>query len=244
MKSFDTYYDSAIALIKNVNETQKANVESAAEMFADCMNSNGLIQLVGIGHGRSFAMELGYRAGGLMPFHQFNSQDLVLRGVMSEADAADDVFSQKPENAAIWKSTYNIDPNDMYLFSSFSADEPVLVEMAKQAKEEGRKVILVTSKEAAEKAKAEGKASVMDYADLILDTLTGTDDRAVDMDGYKAGQLNTIAGNTIAQMITADTYAYLTAQGLDAPVLLSANVTGADVHNKAISDVYFGRWNS
>lgn len=179
-----------------------------------------------------------------MPFHQFDSKDLALRGVISEAEAADEVFSQKPENAAIWKSTYRIEPEDMYLFSSFAADEPVLVEMARQAKEEGRKVILVTSKAAAEKAKAEGKASLMDYADLVIDTLTGTDDRVVDMNGYKAGQLNTIAGNTIAQMITADTYNYLTSKGLDAPVLLSANVTGADVHNRKISDVYAGRWNS
>ena len=244
MKSLDTYYDSAIALIKNVNETQKANVESVAEMFADCINHNGVVQLVGIGHGRTFGMELGYRAGGLVPFHEFMSRDLVLRGAISEEEAKDEVFAQKPENAQIWKSTYALDPNDMFTFSTFTATEPLLVEMAKQAKEEGRKVLLVTSRAAAEKAKAEGNPSVLDYADQVLDTLAGTEDRIVDINGFKAGQLNTIAANTMAQMLTADTYACLTAQGKEAPVLLSDNVTGADEHNRRMVRPYDGRWNS
>ena len=65
-------------------ESQRENILAAAKMMGDCMEENGLVQLFGLNHGRAFAMELGYRAGGLMPFHQFNVVDLVMRGVISE----------------------------------------------------------------------------------------------------------------------------------------------------------------
>lgn len=50
--------------------------------------------------------------------------------------------------------------------------------------------------------------------------------------GQKINQVSTVTGNVIAQMLCAETYRYLTGLGHDCPVLLSANVKGADVHNR------------
>lgn len=242
MKNFDLFCNSAMAKLKTLKEDQRGNIQKAAEMFAACMNQNGIVQLVGVDHGRSFAMELGYRAGGLMPFHQFNSKDLALRGVLSQEDIKPQVFNSNPANAQKWINLYRIEETDMFLCTSRTGSEPVLVELAKIVKSHGHKLIAVISEKAAE---AQPGDNIKNYADLVLDTGTDAVDTVVDIDGeHKAGQLNTICGNVLAQMITAETYRYFKNHDIDCPVLLSANVTGADVHNRKISDQYFGRWNS
>jgi uncharacterized phosphosugar-binding protein len=63
-------------------------------------------------------------------------------------------------------------------------------------------------------------------------------------DNIKITQVANVVGNIFAQMLTAETYRYLKELGKETPVLLSSNVTGADVHNRKISDVYLDRWNS
>ena len=84
-----------------------------------------------------------------------------------------------------------------------------------------------------------------DYADLILDTHAEVNDVILEVaDGHKMNHVGTINGNVIAQMLTAETYRYLTENGYECPVLLSANLKGADVHNRRLSDKYAGRWNS
>ena len=247
MNNFDRFYCSAMKQLEFMKENQRTNIGKAAEMFAACMNDNGIIQLVGVDHGRSFAMELGYRAGGLMPFHQFNAKDLALRGVLSQQDIKPQNFNNNPEYAQKLVDLYKIEPTDMFLCTSRTGCEPVLVEIAKMAKKHGHKVIAVVSKKASQKYMEMNPAAdnILNYSDLILDTCTEEVDTVVDIDGrQKAGQLNTICGNVLAQMITAETYRYFKNHGIDCPVLFSANVTGADVHNRKISDKYLGRWNA
>ena len=80
---------------------------------------------------------------------------------------------------------------------------------------------------------------------MVIDTCTPNPDVVTKLkNGAMINQMATLTGNTIAQMLTAEIYKYLVDNGNDAPVLFSANVTGADVHNRAISDKYLGRWNA
>ena len=78
-----------------------------------------------------------------------------------------------------------------------------------------------------------------------MDTHAEIEDAVLDIDGtHKMNHVGTVVGNVIAQMMTAETYRYLTEKGSECPVLLSANLKGADVHNRRLSDKYAGRWNS
>ena len=98
---------------------------------------------------------------------------------------------------------------------------------------------------AATESKHPLKTKLEDYADLVLDTHAEVGDVVLDIDGtHKMNHVGTITGNVIAQMLTAETYRYLTENGHESPVLLSANLKGADVHNRRLSDKYAGRWNS
>lgn len=238
---------AARAALNEVKTSQREAILEAAKMMGDCMLENGIVQLFGMGHGLAFSMELGYRAGGLMPFHQIKMEDLLLRGAVSPEEANQPDFNDRTDLAQKLWELYNIEDHDMFILISNPANNGVIVEFAKMIKEKGRKLIVVTSKAEAEASVSRHPSGkkLTDYADLVLDNCAPSPDLAVTLDnGQRINQVSTITGNVIAQMLCAETYHYLTDLGQDCPVLLSANVKGADVHNREISDKYLGRWNS
>lgn len=241
------FFSAAKLALETVKMTQREAIMKAAKMMGDCMQENGLIQLFGLGHGLGFSMELGYRAGGLMPFHQIRTEDLLLRGVIDPQEANDPNFFDRCDLTEKLWNMYNIDDHDMFILISNLGNNSVIVEFAKLVKERGRKLIVVTSKQetaAATSHHPSGK-KLIDFADLVIDNCGENPDAIITLEsGDQINQVTTVTGNVIAQMLTAETYRYLTGLGVDCPVLLSANVTGADVHNREISDVYLNRWNS
>lgn len=241
------FFDTVKNYITEVKDSQKQPILDAAKMMGDCMDNNGIVQLFGLDNGVAFSMELGYRAGGLMPFHQIKTSDLALRGKISEDVLKSPEFNMNTEMAHTLLGLYNIYDEDMAILISFAANEPIIVEAAMMFKEKGQKVIAVVNKKMADAAKPlhPSNKKLTDLADLVIDVTGPNPDTVVSIDDTtKINQVSTICGNVIAQMITAECYRYLTESGKDCPVLLSANVKGADVHNREISDKYLGRWNS
>ncbi len=240
------YLDVLKYYMKRAFMTQKENIINAAKIMGDCMVSGGIIQLVGVNHGREFAMELGYRAGGLMPFHQFNIRDLALRGHISEEILKNPQIINDESMAKRWLDIYNICENDMFLIVSEGGFEPILVEIALTAKRDNRKIIVVVSKNRANNSEAKHSSGtkLIDYADVVIDLGTEEKDILIDINGTMINQASTIVGNVIAQMLTAEIYRYLKENNHDCPILLSANIKGADIHNRKLSDKYIGRWNS
>ncbi|MGL4382275.1 MAG: sugar isomerase domain-containing protein [Bacilli bacterium] len=232
-----------LALIK---EKQRTNIYQAAQMMGDCMLNNGLVQLFGIKQNRAFAMELGYRAGGLMPYHQIKVEDLLLRKLIDEATFYDANFYNRQDLALMIWDMYNIDPNDAFILVSDQGNEGLLIEFSKIVKARNHKLIVVCSLEAATKLKAQHPSQLMLYemADLVIDNGASYPDALFNVDDLMVAQISGISGNMIAQMLSAEIYKYLKDKGHTAPILLSANIKGADVHNRALSDVYINRWNS
>ena len=48
------------------------------------MLNDGIIQLFGVNHDRALPMELGFRAGGLVQYHQINIDNAILRGAVND----------------------------------------------------------------------------------------------------------------------------------------------------------------
>lgn len=247
MSTVKDFFVKAINQLESTKEGQRETIEKVAKMMGDCMNEDGIVQLFGIEHGRAFSMELGYRAGGLMPFHQFNTKDLPLRGVVSEEEYKQEGFNNREDIAIKLWNLYRIEPTDMFIIVSLSGCEGVIIETALLAKQRGHNVVAVVTKSLSDvtSSKHSSGKKLVDVADIVIDTEANNPDLLLDYDGvHKVNQIATIAGNVIAQMITAEVYRYLKGQGIECPVLLSANIKGADIHNKELSDKYLGRWNA
>ncbi|MBQ9036644.1 MAG: sugar isomerase domain-containing protein [Erysipelotrichaceae bacterium] len=247
MNNVKKYFEVVQNYLDLIEKSSEDDVKKAALILAECFQNNGVCQLFGVKHGLEFSMELGYRAGGLMPFHRFNVTDLVLKGILTEEEMNDPAVYDRCELVEKLMEIYNVYPEDMFLITSSSGTEGVVVEAALLAKKQGRKVIAVVNGNEVKVSKSHhpsGK-NLVEVADLVIDTHAPYPDVNIELaDGQKMCQVSTICGNIIAQMITGETYRYFVENGLDCPVLLSANVKGADVHNRQISDKYLGRWNS
>jgi len=237
------YFTQTKEILDAATTSQRDTLIAMAEAMGDVMMTNGLIQLLGVGPDRAFAMELGYRAGGLMPYHQMNMKDLVLRGLVTHEEFQDPAFyDRKDMGRKLW-DLYRIDPQDALLIYAASTARESALDIAKIAKADGRKIFFVGSIKSVSRTKT-GKALIA-LADLSLDLCTDFPDTLLTLhDKVKITQVANVVGNIFAQMLTAETYRYLKERGQETPVLLSSNVTGADVHNRKISDVYLDRWNS
>lgn len=247
MVSSKDFFDKIMNTIDEVSELERENIYATAKMMGDCMDDNGVVQLFGLGFGLEFSMELGYRAGGLMPFHKVQTTDLVFKGALTEVEYNTLNLNDDPEMAHKLLGLYRIEKEDMFILISETGCEAIIVEAAKMAKAEGKKTIAVISKKASALTKSThpSKEKLEDIVDLVIDTHAEPTDAILDVDGtHKMNHAGTIVGNVIAQMITAETYRYLVEKGSECPVLLSANLKGADVHNRRLSDKYAGRWNS
>lgn len=228
------YFDLIEQKITAVYDDQHDKFKKVAKLFGDCMSNVGVVQLFGVNHGEEFVNELYYRAGGIAPLHGFKLKDLMLKGVVDQKDIDSGAIYSDTSVVDKFLNNYQVDDRDMLVVVSFYGNEPLVLALAKRYKENGQKVVAVVNKKSYDKT----GSNLLDYCDEWLDMGCDDPDVALTIDGLSIGQLSSTVANVIAQMLTADVYEYYVSNGKPAPVLLSANVKGADVHNNSLTDPY------
>ncbi len=222
---------------KNIDfayESQKDKLKKIAYMFGECMDNEGVVQLFGVKHGEEFVNELNYRAGGIAPFHALKLRDMMLKGLIDQKDIETGEIYNDLSVVDKFSEAFDLDDRDMYCVVSYYGREPLAIEIAKRAKKNNQKVVAVVNKKAYDAC----KGTLLDYCDEYLDMCCDHPDVAIELDGIKIGQLSSTVANVIAQMLTAEIYAYFKDNNKEAPVLLSANINGADVHNNSLTEPY------
>lgn len=228
------YFDLIKDRVDEAYDKQKDAIKAVAEMFGQCMENGGVVQLFGVRHGEEFVNELNYRAGGIAPYHAFKLKELVMKELLDQKQIDDGSAYADTSIIDKFAKAYVLDDRDMYCLVSYYGNEPLVLELARRAKEKGQKVVGVVDKDAYDKC----GGKLLEYCDLWLDMGSEDPDTALDLDGVKVGQLSSTVSNVIAQMLTADVYDYFVSRGKEAPILLSANINGADKHNNSLTDPY------
>ena len=228
------YFELIKAKVNEAYDNQHEKFKKVARLFADCMDNLGVVQLFGVKHGEEFVNELNYRAGGIAPFHGLKPKELVLKGLLDQKEIDSGEVYNDLSLIDKFNEIYDMDDRDMFCLVSFYGNEPLVVELAKRAKEKGQKVVGVVNKKSYDKV----KGTLLDYCDEYLDMSAEEVDVALDIDGTKTGQISSTVANVIAQMLTAEIYQCYVKDNKEAPVLLSANIKGADVHNNSLTDPY------
>jgi uncharacterized phosphosugar-binding protein len=89
--------------IDSVVATQGPAISKAALLCTDALAGDGIVQVFGTGHSRSFAMEIAGRAGGLVPANALAIKDLVMYGGVDPADILDPHCERDPALAhRVW----------------------------------------------------------------------------------------------------------------------------------------------
>lgn len=220
------------ASLSYTNQTEK--MKTVAKMFGECMENKGVVQLFGYKHCEEFVNELNFRAGGIAPYHAYKFRDLVLKGKLDQKVIDSKEVLNSGDVIELFENNYQLDPRDLYVIVSFDGTEVLHNELARRMKESGHKVVGIVNK----KSYDLNHGTLLNYCDEYLDMLGDEPDLALDINGVKVGQLSSTIANIMAQMLTAEVYNYFVSNGKEAPVLLSANVKGADVHNNSLTDPY------
>ncbi len=245
MVSSEAFFAQVELSLKQVMQTQMDTIKRTADLLARKIQANGVIHIFGSGHSRAFAMELSNRAGGLVPMHAMSFDDFLRRGVKNVDDVNDSTIERNPNIAHQLLDLYDIRDNDAAILVSNSGRNGALVEMALLLKKREIPLIVVTSMEHTTQVSSRHPSGkrLFELADYVIDNCGPFGDAILEDDALntKVCSISSVTGAVIAQSLTAEIIKRLIAQGYNVPVLISANVDGADEHNAGLRNLYAGR---
>jgi len=194
-------------------------VPAAARALAPRVRDGGLLQTFGAGHSQLLALEGFYRAGGpawlrplvddrLSPTHGFA------------------VTTYERSEGLGRELAARLGPLDSLLVVSTSGRNAVPVELAEAAAAAGLLTIAITTR-------GPGNRLAPAVAH-VLDAGVPTGDAAVEVGTARMGPLSTVVGGVLLHGLLAETEAVLGAGS----VLVSNNLEGGDVHNRALLERY------
>jgi len=239
MSTIDTYFDNLKKLIDRTAESQHEAMESAARHIADSLKAGGMVYTFGTGHGHLLALELFYRAGGMVRVCPIMDDKLMLH-----VSAAGSTLEERKDD---WVDTllerFPIAAGDVLISISNSGRNSVPVLLAEAAKERGAFVIALTSMNhsSAVTARNSHGLRLFEVADLILDNGGILGDASVEFaDGAMVGPTSTAVGAAILQAVVCRVKEISLEEGFDAEYFKSSNVDGGDEWNDRLIEKYRG----
>ena len=238
------FAQQSLAVLQQITESARADVARAAELIADCVRADGVIQAFGTGHSQAMVLEVAGRAGGLVPTNRLSIADLVLYGGDDPSVLDDPLLERQPGVAERLYDLAAPRPRDLFVIISNSGVNNVIVEMALHAKRQGHKLLAITSlahTHAVPAGHSSGK-KLVDLADVVLDNAAPRGDALLELPGGGAVcALSTLTGVMLVQMAVAEASRVLLAAGERPPVYVSANVPGGFEGNLELEKRYAGR---
>lgn len=238
---YKQFFGNIEKMLRQVSEVEEENIIQAVQIIKESIKEDGVLHVFGCGHSQMYAMELFYRAGGLVPVNAVLAPSLSL-----EPSAPISTFSERQEGLAkVILDKENVHPQDVMLIVSTSGRNAVPIEMAIEAKKKGMKVIALTSLDFSKEVKSRHHSGekLFDKADVVLDNHGEPGDAIMETEGLesKFGSTSSIIGFTILQSIIVQVIEELVKDGVEPPIYVSSNLDKGDQINKEFIQKYRDR---
>lgn len=237
------YFESLMKNFKQVNDTQQENIEKAAELMADAIANDRLINVYGGGGHTTLCMgEMFFRAGGLSNINPIMENGL---SVFNQAGKYLELERTVNYGSAIMKY-YNLQKDDVLIIFHNIGINPATIDAAEEAKKAGAKIIAVSSSAWQDEMPAEhfirhpnGK-NLFDYADVCIEDFNPVGDAVVNVPGLDTpiAPVSNIIDFYIAHLLEINTVQKCVERGIVPPVWSSANTPGGDEKNAAYLEKY------
>lgn len=224
-------------MIDKLENTQSPAIRKVAARAAESIAQGGVLHVFGSGHSHMIAEDAFNRAGGLACVNAMLEPSLMEINVGRTT-----MLERLPGYADILLSTYDLRPGDVIVVVSNSGINAVPIEVALTCKQRGLFVVALTSVNHSQHMASRHTSGqrLMEIADEVLDNGGVYGDAAIELDGLpqKTGATSTIMGVTIIQLLTVAVMEELLRRGIEPPVLISANGTGGEEHNRRVTECY------
>ena len=235
------FKDELCELLDHLYDSQKDNIEAAAQAMRKCIEEGGVIHVFGSGHSVGLGIDIKNRLGSLVPIHIMEMTDFVTKGDISVEEFMDrkNIFERKPGVAKKLYELYDIRPQDIFIVISNSGINGIVIDIADLAKRNGHKVVIITSMKhtLAEEPRHPSGKKLYEFGDIVIDNCGPHGDALLETDGVeKVCSVSSICNNCIAQSMAARTIQLLKADGCELPIL-----TGENAHDEALLNKYEGR---
>jgi uncharacterized phosphosugar-binding protein len=238
----ERFFDVVAERLAEVKAAENASIQQAANALADCLAGDGLIYVFGSGHSAALAMDIFYRAGGLILIEPIFDPRIILncRPVTATTD-----WERKEGWTPGLFAASGARPGDAIIVISTSGRNGAPVDVALAARKAGLTVIALTARRYAETLPprhSTGKR-LHEAADIVIDNHADPGDAAISLPGLaqKVGPASTVLGSAILQALVVETVALLLSRGLTPPVYVSSNLPGGDEHNQTFLARYRAR---
>lgn len=232
----DLYYKEVIGIIDEIHTTEKANILKAAGMLAEQVKKDRLIYVFGPGgHSNLAAMEIFFRAGGLMHVSAMLNQETMLSsGALKSMQV-----ERLPGYGRIVVEDYGIGEGDLLIVCNAYGINSATIDAALTARERGARVIGVSSHQHADNCPKEhparhpSKQNLHQIVDCSVDCKIKVGDATISLPGFeqKIGALSTYANAYALNCIVVETVNMLVNEGINPPVWRSGNCPGGDEWN-------------
>lgn len=223
------YYDNVVALLSSVRSTQADAIAAAGAIVGETIRDGGIVHTFGSGHSAAIAYEAHGRAGGLAAVSAIIDP---LRGLAERVEG----YGKALMGPVL------LGKHDSMIVISNSGRNALPIEVAMIARENGLKVIAITSLAHSTSVTSRHSSGKMlfELADVVIDNRGEPGDAAVDIEGFDIpiGPTSTITGAYIMNEITASAVRWMLANGVEPPVFKSANLDGSKEHNETLRSRY------
>lgn len=235
------YFSKIQEQLIDILNSEKEKMERVSEKIAESLKHDGVIHLFGAGHSHILTEEVFYRAGGLVPVHPILDTGLMLHeGAVRSSD-----LERMNGYGEIIMKHQEIRPGEVVFVISNSGRNPVPIEVALAAKEQGAFVVGLTSLDYSSKQSSRHKSGkrLFEVVDVAIDNHGVKGDAILKLDSFPVpfAPSSTVTGATIINAILARAIERLVDEGVEPPVFLSGNLDGADAHNLKLVAKYKDR---
>lgn len=237
------YFEKLLENFRQVNETQKENIQKAAALMADAIAADRLISVYGGGGHTTLCMgEMFFRAGGLSNINPVMETGL---SVFNQALKYLELERTVNYGSAIMKY-YDLQKDDVLIIFHNIGINPATIDAAMEAKQRGVKIIAVSSSAWQEEMPEDhfirhpNKTNLFDYADVCIEDFNPVGDAVVLVPGFETpiAPVSNIIDFYIAHLLEIECVKQCIERGIVPPVWSSANTPGGDEKNAAYLEKY------
>jgi uncharacterized phosphosugar-binding protein len=229
-------FESVRSILDRVEQTQGPALQEAVDLTVESLINGGIIHVFGTGHSHMLAEEIFFRAGGIT---QVNA--ILDPGLMLQLSAQGSTALERLEGyAEIVLQRYTLRAGDIMFLISNSGRNAVPIEAADYARQQGLKVIGLTSASTYKHVPSRHSSGkkLPDVVDVVIDTCVPEGDAALSLPGLSArmGSMSTIIGASLMQAYICETASALLARGHQPKVIISANVQSQQDHTALFAE--------